>query len=292
MKISRATGKAIISLALFLGAFVGVAQGGAGRDDALQTPDPSFTNHFGMTFVFIRAGSFLMGSHLSEAGRDDDERLHRVTLTRGFYLQTTEVTQGQWRQVMGDNPSKFSGCGSDCPVEQVSWNDAQRFIQKLNQIGGRVKYRLPTEAEWEYAARAGTETAFYWGNEVGCSKANYGSGYILECKGKNPGQTMRVGSFPPNPWGLHDMHGNVWEWCQDWYGADPSGSVTTPERASSGLSRVLRGGGWRYFAWACRSANRHRSRPGSSFDSLGFRVAGDPARLLEPDGGERGKGLP
>ena len=275
MKIRWVPSKVITLWFLVLGAFFGVATAFPEQPAVSRQPGRAFTNNLGMKFVYIKPGSFMMGSPSEESGRDDDERQHRVTLTQGFYLQTTEVTQGQWQRVMGTNPSRFKNCGSECPVEQVSWNDVQMFIQKLNWMEGAVKYRLPTEAEWEYAARAGTNTAFSWGNEVGCSKANYGEGYILACKGKNPGRTMKVGSFPPNHWGLHDMHGNVWEWCQDRYGAYTSDTVMNPEGSSSGPFRVLRGGGWRYFAWICRSANRHRSRPGSSFDSLGFRLVGE-----------------
>ncbi len=272
MKMTWVTRKTVISLALILGFLGGVALAAPGRPAISPQPERAFINNLGMKFVYINPGRFMMGSPLKESGRDDDERQHRVTLTRGFYLQTTEVTQGQWQGVMGGNPSRFENCGSDCPVEQVSWNDVQMFIQKLNRMEGAFNYRLPTEAEWEYAARAGTNTAFSWGNEVGCSGANYGKGYISECKEKNPDQTMKVGSFPPNLWGLYDMHGNVWEWCQDWYGGYPPGSVTNPEGSSSDPFRVLRGGGWRYFAWICRSANRHGSTPGSRFDSLGFRL--------------------
>ena len=273
MKIGWAPINVIISWFLVLEAFSGVAHAVPELLVASRQPERAFTNNLGMKFVYIKPGSFLMGSPSGEAGRNDDEQQHRVTLTQGFYLQTTEVTQGQWQRVMGENPSKFNKCGSDCPVEQVSWNDVQMFIQKLNRMEGKVAYRLPTEAEWEYAARAGTGTAFSWGNEVSCAKANYGKGYVLECKGKNPDRTTKVASFPPNLWGLYDMHGNVWEWCQDRYGGYPSGPVTNPGGASSGAFRVLRGGGWRYFAWICRSANRHGSTPGSRFDSVGFRLA-------------------
>jgi len=278
MKITWVTRKSVISLALMLGFWGGLTRAAPGPPAISPQPERAFTNNLGMTFVYINPGSFMMGSPLNESGRDDDERQHRVTLTKGFYLQTTEVTQGQWQGVMGNNPSKFENCGSDCPVEEVSWNDVQMFIQKLNRMESTVKYRLPNEAEWEYAARAGANTAFSWGNEVSCSSANYGKDYILQCKGKDPDRTMKAGSYPPNPWGLYDMHGNVWEWCQDRYGGYPSGSVTDPKGSSSGAFRVLRGGGWRYFAWSCRSANRHRSTPGSRFDSLGFRLVAEPGR--------------
>ena len=249
---------------------------------AVETPAVSeqagrkLTNTLGMEFVYIPPGSFMMGSPLGESVIDDDyDRQHRVTFTEGFYLQTTEVTQGQWDRVMGNNPSHFKNCGSDCPVETVSWDDVQTFIRKLNQMEGIDKYRLPTEAEWEYSARAGTATTFSWGNNQDCSKANYGSGHSTECERTNPGRTMKTGSFPPNPWGLYDMSGNVWEWCQDWDDGYPSGSVTDPKGASLGVCRVVRGGSWNDYARFCRSAYRHGVEPDEGGNSLGFRLAKD-----------------
>ena len=237
----------------------------------------SFTNSLGMKFVYIEPGTFTMGSPSNEPGRDSDETQHRVTLTRGYYLQTTEVTQGQWKAVMGSNPSHFKNCGDDCPVEQVSWNDTQDFIRKLNQKEGGNKYRLPTEAEWEYAARAGTQSRFSWGDDADCAKANYGNVALLgECKGKNPGATAQVGSYPPNARGLYDMHGNVWEWCQDWKGVYPAGSVTDPTGPSSGSGRVYRGGSWLDYARYCRSAGRNSFDPGIRFTGLGLRLLRTP----------------
>jgi formylglycine-generating enzyme required for sulfatase activity len=229
------------------------------------------TNSFGMKFVPIPAGTFMMGSPKDEPGRFNDETQHEVTISKRFYMQTTEVTQGQWKAVMGNNPSYFKDCGDDCPVERVSWNDIQEFIKKLNQRGEGT-YRLPTEAEWEYAARAGTTSAYSWGNSADCSKANYGN-FILtqECE-RNPGKTMPVGSFAPNTWGLYDMHGNVWEWCQDWYGSYPSGAVTDPTGPDSGSYRVLRGGSWYYDARHCRTADRGDNSPGDRSSSSGFRL--------------------
>ncbi len=173
-------------------------------------------NSLGMKFVLIPAGNFTMGSPSDEQGRDSDERQHKVTLTKGFYMQTTEVTQGQWRAVMGNNPSNFKG--DNRPVEMVSWNNCREFIKRLNRKESTDKYRLPTEAEWEYACRAGTTTAYSWGNSADCSKAMYendvGSNknkcvnYVRDC-GLTSDSTAPVMSYPPNAWGLYDMHGNV-----------------------------------------------------------------------------------
>ncbi len=221
----------------------------------------TFTNRLGMNFVKIEPGTFMMGSPVNEADREYDETQHQVTLTRGYYLQTTEVTQGQWQTVMGNNPSKFESCGEDCPVESVSWKEVQAFIQKLNQQERDYQYRLPTEAEWEYAARAGTTTPFSFGNTLRKDQANYDSE-----------RTTQVKSFPPNAWGLYDMHGNVWEWCQDRYGDYPSGSVTDPQGPSSDDYRVLRGGSWRVNAGYCRSASRGWDAPGDRRNDYGFRL--------------------
>jgi formylglycine-generating enzyme required for sulfatase activity len=221
----------------------------------------------GMKFVYIKPGSFMMGSPSGESGRDNDEKQHRVTLTKGFYMQTTEVTQGQWKAVMGSNPSHFKNSGDDRPVEQVSWNDVQEFIRKLNQKTGK-NYRLPTEAEWEYACRAGSTTRFCFGD----SDSSLGSYAWYSSNSGSKSHT--VAQKQPNAWGLYDMHGNVWEWCQDWYGNYSTSSVTDPTGASSGSRRVYRGGGWSYYAWYCRSADRNSFSPDNRNGSLGFRLAG------------------
>jgi len=233
-----------------------------------------FTNSLGMEFVCIKPGTFMMGSPSGESGRDSDEKQHKVNLTRGFYIQTTEVTQGQWESVMGNNPSEFKK-GDNYPVENVSWSDAQRFIRKLNQKEGIDKYRLPTEAEWEYACRAGTTTPFSFGRCLSIDQANYNGKYPLGgcSKGKYRKKIVSVASFSPNAWGLYDMHGNVWEWCQDWYDDYPSGSVTDPNGPSSGSSRVYRGGSWINNARNCRSANRCFNSQGYRYGNLGFRLS-------------------
>jgi len=234
----------------------------------------TFTNSIGMKFVLIPEGTFMMGSPSDEPGRWNNERQHRVTLSKGFYIQTTEVTQGQWRSIMGSNPSHFKSCGDNCPAEQFSWNDCQDFIRRLNQKEGTNKYRLPTEAEWEYACRAESTTAFANGGitELKCAYDPNLDAMGWYC-GNSGGKTHPVGQKKPNAWGLYDMHGNVWEWCQDRYEKNyPTGHVTDPKGPSSGTGRVLRGGSWDYSARYCRSALRGWGRPGYRA-YMGFRVA-------------------
>ncbi len=216
-----------------------------------------------------------MGSPSAQYGSEKDERVHEVSLTGGFYLQTTEVTQGQWKAVMKENPSGFSNCGDSCPVENVSWNECKDFIQKMNEIEKTDKYRLPTEAEWEYACRAGTQTPFFFGNCLSTDEANYNGEYPLSgCeKGMYRRKLMPIRSFQPNTWGLFDMHGNVSEWCQDRYEEYSPGSVTDPAGPSSGSRRVYRGGSWFDYAKNCRSAYRGKGIPNSRSSFLGFRIA-------------------
>ena len=186
-----------------------------------------------------------------------------------------EVTQRQWQQVMGNNPSSFKNAGLDAPVERVSWNDCQEFIKKLNaKIGGEGRFRLPTEAEWEYACRAGSTTPFHYGSRLDSSMANFDGNYPYggASKGIYREKPVKVGSFRPNAFGLYDMTGNVWEWCQDWYGDYPSGSVTDSIGPRSGSICVLRGGGWISGARSCRSANRFRGTPSGTSINLGFRL--------------------
>ena len=227
----------------------------------------------GVEFAFrwCPAGTFTMGSPTSEEGRYDDETQHKVTLTKGFWMLETEVTQKQWKAVMGNNPSSFKG--DDLPVECVSWNDCQEFCKKCTQLG--LSVQLPTESQWEYACRAGSTTAYFWGNALNGDKANCDGNYPCgtEITGKYIGKTTPVGSYQPNAWGLYDMHGNVWEWCQDWYAKDyPSESVTDPTGPSSGSDRVDRGGCWSHDARRCRSAIRGYCGPGYRGIVLGFRL--------------------
>jgi formylglycine-generating enzyme required for sulfatase activity len=203
-----------------------------------------------------------MGSPPSESGRGDDEVQHRVTLTQGFWMMEHEVTQGEWSAVMGSNPSSFSSCGASCPVEQVSWEDAVAFAKKVSAREG-VSYRLPTEAEWEFAARGGASHVYAGSGELG------DVGWYTENSG---GETHAVCGKSRNGYGLCDMTGNVWEWVGDWYGAYPTGSVTDPTGAAAGSFRVYRGGGWYFTARFARVASRGRFAPSLRFGFLGFRL--------------------
>ena len=224
---------------------------------------PTTTNSIGMEFVLIPAGTFMMGS---TEGIDDERPVHHVQISQPFYLGKYEVIQSQWEAVMGDNPSRFKGNPKQ-PVENVSWEDVQEFIRKLNREGGE-QYRLPTEAEWEYACRTGSTGAYCFGNNSD-QLAQY-----AWYEANSGGQTQPVGQLKPNAWGLHDMHGNVYEWVQDWYGKyqeaviDPQG----PARPTLAPDRVNRGGSWDHDAWGCRSARRGRLTPDSRRDNLGFRL--------------------
>ena len=217
----------------------------------------------GQEFILIPGGSFQMGSN---DGESDEKPVHRVTVS-SFYMLSTEVTQRMWKEIMGNNPSNWKG--DDLPVETVSWNDCQEFIRKLNSQYPGHNYRLPTEAEWEYACRAGTTTRFYSGDR---DSDLDGVGWY---DGNSSSKTHPVGQKRLNSWGLYDMHGNVWEWCQDWKGDYPSGSVTDPKGPSSGSYRVLRGGSWGNGPWYCRSAYRTGSNPDSRSYNLGFRLVCD-----------------
>jgi WD40 repeat protein len=243
--------------------------------DHLQTPVES-TNSIVMKLRLVPAGEFTMGSPRTESYRGDDETQHRVTLTKPFYLGVTEVTQEQYQKVMGTNPSHFKGPQN--PVETVFWADAVEFCRKLSAMPAEKTaghlYRLPTEAEWEYACRSGTTTAYGFGDDAS-RLGDYG------WFDGNPAH--RVGEKKPNAWGLYDMHGNVWEWCQDWYGAYPSGSATDPTGARGGsfrVIRVIRGGSWISSARVCRSADRSRDAPGYRSSGLGFRVLRSASDVL------------
>lgn len=214
--------------------------------------------------VYVSGGTFTMGS-TSEQGSDayDDEKpTHNVTLS-SYYICKYEVTQALWRAVMGSNPSNFKG--DNLPVECVSWNDCQTFINRLNSYTGR-NFRLPTEAEWEFAARGGNYSRHYK-----YSGSNY-IGDVAWYDDNSGNRTHPVGTKQPNELGLYDMSGNVYEWCSDWYGSYSSYSQSNPTGAASGSGRVVRGGGWSYYARDCRSSNRFILAPGFSYGILGLRL--------------------
>ncbi len=222
---------------------------------------------------WIEPGEFMMGSPASEAERLDDETQHHVILTEGFWLADTACTQALWQAVMGDNPSSFKG--EERPVKRVSWDDVQRFIERLNPLAPDGGFRLPTEAEWEYACRAGTTTPFWFGDQITPEQVNYDSNYPYAggSKGKYRNETVGVKALPCNGWGLYQMHGNVWEWCQDGYDPYPSATVVDPVGSAEGAERVRRGGGWFGDGGYVRSARRDRCDPASRFASIGFRLA-------------------
>ena len=232
------------------------------RNPESNQPASSLTNSLGMQLVLVPAGEFQMGS----ANESDEERpVHTVRISKPFYLGLHEVTQGQWETVTGSNPSRFKG-DTNRPVETVSWEEVQKFIDKLNSKEGGTKYRLPTEAEWEYAARAGSTTAYSFGDD----SSQLGKYAWFADNADNT--THPVGKLQPNAWGLYDMHGNVWEWVQDWYGKYTAEPVTDPQGPASGSYRVLRGGGWGHGAGKCRSAYRGNGAPGGRVVGLGFRL--------------------
>ena len=201
------------------------------------------------------------------------ETPHQVTLSQGFWLADTTCTQALWEAVLGENPSRFTG--AERPVEQVSWEDAQRFLERLNTVLADGAFRLPTEAEWEYACRAGTTTPFWFGEQITSEQVNYDGNhpYAGGRRGVCRSETVPVQALPCNGWGLYQMHGNMWEWCQDWSGAYASGPAIDPVGPDAGGHRVLRGGGWFSDGGHVRSAYRLAARPSPRYDDFGFRLA-------------------
>lgn len=246
-------------------------ESGAGRSAARESRGSSYTERSGgleLHMVWIPAGSFEMGSPPGEAaGRQDQEGpLHRVELD-GFWIGAHEVTQEQWSELMGSNPSYFKRGGA-FPVEQVSWNGAMEFCRKLSEKTGK-HYALPTEAQWEYACRAGTSTPWSTGTSLDATQAAIvGTGNVPRA----------VGSFPSNPWGVYDMHGNLWEWCSDWFGDDyyAQSPPRNPRGPESGWARVVRGGSYLSPAEFTRAAYRNWESPGADYDFIGFRVVCEP----------------
>jgi formylglycine-generating enzyme required for sulfatase activity len=256
--------------------------------DELKETAKELKNSIGMTLIRIPAGVFLMGSPAEEKHRGSDETQHEVSITKPFYLGAFEVTQGHYAKIMGANPSHFSAKGggkqqvqerdtSDYPVERVSWLDAVEFCKKLSAKEEKT-YRLPTEAEWEYACRAGTKTVFHPGNDFHSYLANINglgySSYGKETSGPFYRCTVKVGEYKRNDFGLFDMHGNVQEWCADWYAEDyyKKSPKNDPPGPKDGTERVLRGGSWPSSAKACRSAARNHLPPDDKTYTTGFRV--------------------
>jgi formylglycine-generating enzyme required for sulfatase activity len=248
------------------------------------------TNSVGMKFVWIKPGTFTMGSPTREKGRSEVETEHTVELTKGFYMSVHTVTNEQWYDVMIDGytvpaegfdlsrPGRFAQGDRNLPVETVSWDDCQVFIKKLRARDKRL-YRLPTEAEWEYCCRAGTTTPFHFGATISTAQANFAGDIVYGNgkKGVNRKKTRPVGSFPPNAWGLYDMHGNVAQWCEDRFGNYPPQHVTDPQGADKGGSRILRGGSWEDGPALCRSACRAWDSPDNRGDgTFGFRLCFSP----------------
>lgn len=231
---------------------------------ALQPAAPKqgdrITNSLGMEFIFLAPGEFLMGS---EKGDDSEKPVHRVVLTRGFYLGATEVTQEQFEKLMGRNPSSFKG--AKLPVNGLSFKEAQEFCQRLSQKEN-VVYSLPTEAQWEYACRAGSSTEYYWGQEMDPATCWY--------LANSQEQTHEVGKLRPNAFGLYDMSGNVYEICLDWHANDAyqNSPMKDPAGPSTGLYHVLRGGSWANREWYCRSSSRVIFSPRSDLERIGFRL--------------------
>jgi len=255
---------------LVLGASLLCLVASCGHQAARETPGGArYTNSIGMEFVLIKPGSFMMGS-APEPFRPSDRNetpQHRVVISRPFYLGRYEVTQAQWEAVMGNDPSQFKG--RDHPVENVSWNDAQEFIRRLNAREGHARYRLPTEAEWEYAARAGSGAYYAAGDDEGALSRH-------EWYDGNSGETTHpVGQKLPNAWGLHDMGGNVVERVQDWYDKEyyANSPETDPKGPADGSYRVLRGGSWAHDVVICRPAMRAYDSLDDRYDYVGFRLA-------------------
>ncbi len=289
-------------LGKILGAVVGlviVLLGGYFLMSKMGQPEKNRTNSIGIEFTLIPSGSFQMGcSDGDDDCLDDEIPQHKVTISNSFYMGKYEVTQGQWKRVMGNNPSYFQNCGENCPVEQVSWNDAQEFIKKLCELEkmSPCKYRLPTEAEWEYAARAGSRTRIYTGDMKelgennspeldgiawygGNSGVSYGGGYDCSEWSEKQYSSLECGAHPvgqkkPNAWGLYDMIGNVWEWNEDRYDSKyyENDNQTDPKGAEKGKDRSLRGGSWSSLAGDDRLSYRNRSYPDNRDTYYGFRL--------------------
>ncbi len=263
---------ALMALMAFGGLALATAQEPETPGGKTKGPPKELTADLGggvkMELVLIPAGEFKMGSPDSDKYTNADEKpQHRIRITKPFYMGKFLVTQEQWEAVMGDNPSRFKGPKN--PVEQVRWDDCQKFLKKLNEKVGGGRFSLPTEAQWEYACRAGSTTRYCFGD------AESGLGDYAWYDKNSDIKTHPVGEKKPNAWGLYDMHGNVWEWCQDWYdgGYYATSPADDPTGPATGSARVIRGGYWSDGIRFCRSALRDGSRPGYRDCILGLRVS-------------------
>jgi len=233
----------------------------------------------GMEFVLIPKGSFIMGSH-SINDNSNTEKPHKVTISEDFWLARTEVTQQQWQIIMGveefhpEKPSPFRNTNPQYPIVSVSYFDIQKFLNILNKLSPESTFRLPTEAEWEYACRAGTTTPFSTGSHISDAQANFNSEFASDysTSGNYIGHPVPISSYPPNSWGLYDMHGNVWEWVADWYAPYSSEPVLDPQGPLVGKHKVIRGGSWYFGANNARSSTRRLHEPELWGFSIGFRI--------------------
>ncbi len=267
--------------ALFLMAFVSALF----SPMATSALEKTLTNSLGMEFALIPAGTFTMGSPPDEPGRERDEVIHTAKISQPFYLQITEVTVKQWRLIMGKPFFGGKKGSEDMPVVKVSWQDCIKFIKKLNARNDGV-YRLPTEAEWEYACRAGNTTAYGIGDSIDCNSAMYANNTLkssdcvdaVKSKGLPPDQPAPVKSYAPNALGLYDMQGNVWEWCEDWYYPYKPAVAVKPQSQGeapsieTGTDKVRRGGSWYGTGGRCRCANRNYSHFANRYQTTGFRL--------------------
>ena len=229
-----------------------------------------------MEFILLPKGSFLMG----DSKANETDRQHKVTISENFWMGKTEVTQKQWSEIMGneeihpEKPSLWRNSNPQYPVVSISYTDVQHFIEKLNKISKTSYFRLPTEAEWEYACRSGTVTPFSYGDRISDSLVNFNakisSAYSII--GDYLAHPEPVGSYPPNQWGLYDMHGNVWEWVSDWYASYPKSHIIDPRGPQNGEYKIIRGGSWHYGAQNARSSSRRTHEPNLWGFSIGFRL--------------------
>ena len=294
-----------ISLSLIL-SFLLCVPTQAAKPSPASTPSMAKTADFwtepttGMKFVKIPGGCFQMGQSPEEQRAlkrgitigdyekyySDESPQHKVCLDE-FWMGVHEVTQGEWQKVMGFNPAVFQD-SPEFPVEMVSWDDAQRFIEKLNELANTTQFRLPSEAEWEYAARAGTTTMYNTGDTITGAQANFNGSFpfALNLRDEYRKTPTPVGSFPANPFGLHDMHGNVWEWCSDWYKSDyyANSPDTNPPGPETGQMRVLRGGSWFRYSAHIRSATRYKNKTSGQYADTGFRLVKSSRKLATESG--------